>query len=117
MHFIGNRAVILYNDEPHLRLAYSPVYTVLSVFVPIFVLLAAYLLCGTGENVAIVWTLVGGAFAGSRYVQRSLLSPRTFIAMRSTKSKTPFHILPAYFWPFRRYPFTTFYTARLLIFQ
>ena len=67
MHFIGNRAIILYNDEPHLQLAYSQGYTVLSAFVPVVVLFGAYLLCGTGEDMAMLWVVLGGFGAGSRY--------------------------------------------------
>ncbi|TGZ80820.1 hypothetical protein EX30DRAFT_307146, partial [Ascodesmis nigricans] len=64
MHFIGNRAIILYNDEPNLQLQYSQEYTTLSVFVPIVVLFGAYLLCGTGDDTSMFWVIAGGFGAG-----------------------------------------------------
>lgn len=42
MHFIGNRAVILGDGRPEYQLAYSPGYTVLSVFLPIIGLTIAF---------------------------------------------------------------------------
>lgn len=65
---IGNRATVLYDGEPELQLAYSPEYTALSFFVPIFVLLGAYSLAGTGDDGSKLRVIFGGVFAGSRFV-------------------------------------------------
>ena len=67
---VGNRATLLYDGEPELQLAYSPVFTVISFFVPIFVLLGAYSLAGTGEDGSKIRVISGGVFAGSRFVAR-----------------------------------------------
>jgi NO-binding membrane sensor protein with MHYT domain len=42
MHFIGNRAIILGNNEPQLQLAYNGGFTALSAFLPIIFLLVAF---------------------------------------------------------------------------
>lgn len=68
MHFIGNRAIILYPGSPGmngLQLSYSAGFTALSFFVPIVFLLLAYLLMGTSSE-AVGWLRLGtgGTFAG-----------------------------------------------------
>ncbi|KAI5813470.1 hypothetical protein BZA77DRAFT_339504 [Pyronema omphalodes] len=66
MHFIGNRATVLYNGEPELQLAYNSTFTVVSFFVPVLVLLGAYSLAGVGgDEVRKLRVIVGGTFAGS----------------------------------------------------
>ncbi|KAF3308827.1 hypothetical protein TWF173_000704 [Orbilia oligospora] len=64
MHFIGNRAIILdYGVESH-QLIYNSSFTALSFFLPIVVLLSAYMFIGTNEDVSIVRVSVGGTAAG-----------------------------------------------------
>lgn len=65
MHYIGNRAIILYNDEPGLQLSYGAGFTVLSLFVPVIVLLLAYAIIGGAENPRVWRLLVSGTFAGA----------------------------------------------------
>ncbi|KAL5610940.1 hypothetical protein FOBRF1_007057 [Fusarium oxysporum] len=64
MHFIGNRAIHLANGEPEMQVAYSKGFTALSFFVPILVLLSAFLAIGT--NNAISWwrVIAGGVLCG-----------------------------------------------------
>lgn len=68
MHYIGNRAIILYPFSPGmdgLQLSYSAGFTALSFFVPIVFLLLAYLLIGTdSETVGWPRLVTGGTFAG-----------------------------------------------------
>ncbi|KAJ6257164.1 hypothetical protein Dda_8050 [Drechslerella dactyloides] len=64
MHFIGNRAIILdYGVESH-QLIYNSSFTALSFFLPIVVLLSAYMFIGTSEDVSKVRVSVGGTTAG-----------------------------------------------------
>jgi NO-binding membrane sensor protein with MHYT domain len=63
MHYIGNRAIILYNGEVE-SLVYTPLYAVVSFFVPVLVLLFAFYLMRTG-NMCIRRLLLGGSLAGS----------------------------------------------------
>jgi NO-binding membrane sensor protein with MHYT domain len=65
MHYIGNRAIELAQGEVQLQIAYSGGFTALSFFVPIGVLLAAFLAVGTNNEVS--WWRVsgGGALAGT----------------------------------------------------
>ncbi|KAF3917486.1 hypothetical protein ABW21_db0202957 [Orbilia brochopaga] len=64
MHFIGNRAIILdYGVESH-QLIYNSSFTALSFFLPIVVLLSAYMFIGTNEDVSKTRVSVGGTTAG-----------------------------------------------------
>src|SRR5271170_6560584 len=65
MHYIGNRAIVLYGGQNRLQLSYSAGFTVLSFFIPVIVLLLAYIIIGAVENPAIWRLLVGGTFAGA----------------------------------------------------
>ncbi|CAJ2510695.1 Uu.00g063200.m01.CDS01 [Anthostomella pinea] len=65
MHFIGNRAVVLANDEVELQIAYSSGFTAFSFFLPILVLLAAFLATGTNNNVSWWRVCGGGSLAGA----------------------------------------------------
>jgi NO-binding membrane sensor protein with MHYT domain len=65
MHYIGNRAIVLYGGQNRLQLSYSAGFTVLSFFMPVVVLLLAYIVIGGVENPAIWRLLVGGTFAGA----------------------------------------------------
>lgn len=64
MHFIGNRAIVLGNGQAQLQIAYSSTFTALSFFVPIIVLLAAFLAVGTNDRVGKVRVAFGGTLAG-----------------------------------------------------
>ncbi|KAF4988378.1 hypothetical protein FGRMN_9797 [Fusarium graminum] len=65
MHFIGNRAIDLADGQPELQVAYSSGFTAVSFFVPILVLLAAFMAVGT-NNVVSWWGLVaGGVLCGT----------------------------------------------------
>ncbi|KTW28669.1 uncharacterized protein T551_02519 [Pneumocystis jirovecii RU7] len=64
MHFLGNRAIILHDGRAEHQLAYSMGFTALSFFLPILVLLLAYLLIGTNEKVSCLRILAGGTFGG-----------------------------------------------------
>ncbi|KAM0352849.1 hypothetical protein ACHAPU_001731 [Fusarium lateritium] len=65
MHFIGNRAIDLADGQPELQVAYSSGFTAVSFFVPILVLLAAFMAVGT-NNVVSWWRLVaGGVLCGT----------------------------------------------------
>ncbi|KAI5923825.1 FAD dependent oxidoreductase-domain-containing protein [Camillea tinctor] len=61
MHFIGNRAIVLAHDESELQVAYSGGFTALSFFIPIFVLLAAFLATGANNDIP-WWRISGGGF-------------------------------------------------------
>ncbi|TPX17558.1 uncharacterized protein E0L32_012151 [Thyridium curvatum] len=72
-HFIGNRAIDLANGEPELQVAYSSGFTAVSFFVPIVVLLAAFIAFGTNNHVS--WwritvgsILCGAAICGMHYL-------------------------------------------------
>ncbi|RKU47465.1 hypothetical protein DL546_009270 [Coniochaeta pulveracea] len=73
MHFIGNRAIRMGNGAIELQIAYSSGFTALSFFVPIFVLLVAFVVSGT-SNVVSWWrtslggSLAGGAICGMHYL-------------------------------------------------
>jgi len=64
MHYISNRAVVLGDAQFAIQIAYSPAYTALSFFVPITVLLAAFIVLGSDDRVSIVRVMVGGTLAG-----------------------------------------------------
>jgi NO-binding membrane sensor protein with MHYT domain len=64
MHYIGNRAIVLGEGEDILQIAYSPGFTVLSFFVPILVLLAAFTSVGSNDTVSIIRVATGGTLAG-----------------------------------------------------
>ncbi|KAF4465285.1 Signaling ykoW [Fusarium albosuccineum] len=59
MHFIGNRAIDLAHGESDLQVAYSSGFTAVSFFVPILVLLTAFIAVGT-NNVVSWWRLSSG---------------------------------------------------------
>lgn len=72
-HFIGNRAVNIANGERVLQVGYSAGFTALSFFVPILVLLTAFVAIGT--NSAVSWwriamggILCGAAVCGMHYL-------------------------------------------------
>ncbi|OIW27762.1 hypothetical protein CONLIGDRAFT_542746, partial [Coniochaeta ligniaria NRRL 30616] len=73
MHYIGNRAITLADGQLELQIAYSSGFTALSFFVPIIVLLAAFVAIGTSNQVywwrvATGGTLAGAAICGMHYL-------------------------------------------------
>lgn len=71
MHFIGNRAIILGNNEPEIQLVYSPGFTILSVFLPIIGLTIAFSAAEmTIQSTTVRWCLlvITGIFAGMSIV-------------------------------------------------
>ncbi|KAH7142919.1 hypothetical protein B0J13DRAFT_503327 [Dactylonectria estremocensis] len=79
MHFIGNTAINLANGEPELQIQYSSGFTAVSFFVPIVVLLAAFVAVGT--NNAVSWRrvtaggiLCGVAICGMHYLGNASIS-------------------------------------------
>jgi NO-binding membrane sensor protein with MHYT domain len=64
MHFLGNSAIILGDGSDSLQVAYNSAFTAVSFFVPIFVLLAAFITVGSNERVSWLRVSLGGALAG-----------------------------------------------------
>ncbi|RKK84930.1 hypothetical protein BFJ71_g14327 [Fusarium oxysporum] len=64
-HFVGNRAIDLANGEPDMQVAYSSGFTAVSFFVPILVLLAAFVAVGTNNSVSWWRLITGGVLCGT----------------------------------------------------
>ncbi|KAH8600190.1 hypothetical protein B0O99DRAFT_503943 [Bisporella sp. PMI_857] len=64
MHFISNRAIVLGNAQFAIQIAYSLRYTVMSFFVPITVLLVAFIALEPHDRVSIIRVTIGGTLAG-----------------------------------------------------
>ncbi|KAL2755832.1 hypothetical protein ACRALDRAFT_1043121 [Sodiomyces alcalophilus JCM 7366] len=65
MHFIGNRAIHIANGERELQISYSSGFTAVSFFVPIVVVLGAFIAIGI-NNVVSWWRVIsGGILAGA----------------------------------------------------
>jgi NO-binding membrane sensor protein with MHYT domain len=64
MHYIGNQAIILGDGQSLMQIAYSPLFTAVSFFVPILVLLAAFTTLGSDDRVSLIRVTVGGTLAG-----------------------------------------------------
>ncbi|KAI1419362.1 hypothetical protein F5Y12DRAFT_794005 [Xylaria sp. FL1777] len=73
MHYVGNRAIVLAQDQPELQIVYSSKFTAVSFFLPIIVLLPAFVATGTNNHISF-WriggggTLAGGAICGMHYI-------------------------------------------------
>ncbi|KAI0010604.1 FAD dependent oxidoreductase-domain-containing protein [Xylariaceae sp. FL0662B] len=84
MHFIGNRAIVLGHDELELQIAYSSGFTALSFFLPIFVLLVAFIAIGAHNRVS-CWRICGGgtlagfAICGMHYLGNASIDNYTCI--------------------------------------
>ncbi|POS69361.1 hypothetical protein DHEL01_v212245 [Diaporthe helianthi] len=65
MHFIGNRAIEMAGGEPSLQIAYSSGFTAFSFFMPILVLVAAFVAIGTNDKVSWWRVTIGGTLAGA----------------------------------------------------
>lgn len=73
MHFIGNRAIVLAKGESDEQIVYSSLFTAVSFFLPIVVLLGAFYILGASEKatpyyIALSGTLTGLAVCGMHYV-------------------------------------------------
>lgn len=73
MHYIGNRAIDIGDGDEQLQIAYSGGFTALSFFMPIIVLIIAFVAIGTNEQVSwwrvgIGGTLAGAAICGMHYL-------------------------------------------------
>ncbi|KAH8661023.1 hypothetical protein BGZ61DRAFT_564452 [Ilyonectria robusta] len=64
MHFIGNRAIYILDGEEELQIAYSTRLTILSLFVPILLLLLAFLVVSSNDRMR--WSRIGlsGSLSG-----------------------------------------------------
>jgi NO-binding membrane sensor protein with MHYT domain len=80
-HFIGNRAIDLGDGEPALQIVYSSGFTALSFFLPILVLLMAFLAVGTDKvswwRIVVGGALAGGAICGMHYVGNASINNYT----------------------------------------
>ncbi|KAH8661704.1 hypothetical protein BGZ61DRAFT_539517 [Ilyonectria robusta] len=65
MHFISNRAIDLADGQADLQVAYSSGFTTISFFVPIIVLLAAFVAVGTNNRVSWWRVCAGGLLCGT----------------------------------------------------
>lgn len=65
MHYIGNRAIQIDHGQVELQIAYSSGFTALSFFMPIIVLLVAFVALGTNEKVSWWRVAFGGTLAGT----------------------------------------------------
>ncbi|KAK7973107.1 hypothetical protein PG988_007241 [Apiospora saccharicola] len=79
MHYIGNRAIIILNNEPELQISYSSGITAASFFLPIFVLLLAFIAVGSNDEiprwrVGLSGSLSGGAICGMHYLGNASIS-------------------------------------------
>lgn len=64
MHFIGNRAEILADGAEQWQLVYSPGYTTVSFFLPIIVLIMAFLLVASSDGTDYVRVVLAGLLNG-----------------------------------------------------
>lgn len=64
MHYIGNRAIVLYGGLNGLQLSYGAGFTVLSLFMPILVLLLACIVVGSFERPTL-WRFILAGTCGS----------------------------------------------------
>ncbi|OBT61333.1 hypothetical protein VE03_09534 [Pseudogymnoascus sp. 23342-1-I1] len=64
MHYISNRAIVLGDGHLAIQIAYNQGFTALSFFVPIVVLLAAFMAVGSSDQISRIRLPIGGALAG-----------------------------------------------------
>jgi NO-binding membrane sensor protein with MHYT domain len=65
MHYIGNRAIVLYGGASGLQLSYGAGFTVLSLFIPIIVLLLACLVVGSSDKPTLWRFILAGTFGSA----------------------------------------------------
>ncbi|KHN98433.1 uncharacterized protein MAM_03557 [Metarhizium album ARSEF 1941] len=78
-HFIGNRAIYMLDGDEAFQIAYSTTLTVMSLLVPIFVLILAFLgVSGSSRirwwRIAMAGLLAGGAISGMHYLADASIS-------------------------------------------
>lgn len=64
MHFIGDRAISLGDDQPQLQIVYSAGFTMISFFVPVLVVLLAFASVGSNDTMNTTRVVLGGALTG-----------------------------------------------------
>ncbi|MCJ1452623.1 hypothetical protein MMC28_002966 [Mycoblastus sanguinarius] len=64
MHYIGNRAILMDEDQKELQIQYSPGFTAGSFFLPICVVGVAFYLFSIYDSVSILGTMAGGLLTG-----------------------------------------------------
>jgi len=64
MHYVANRAIVLYAGQEQFQLAYNTGYTILSLFLPILVLILAFILVGVGDFTKLWRIMIAGVFGG-----------------------------------------------------
>jgi NO-binding membrane sensor protein with MHYT domain len=64
MHYIGNRAIILDDDQPELQIVYGNGYTVISFFMPVAVLFLVFAAVGSNATINNTRVVLGGALTG-----------------------------------------------------
>ncbi|PMD44030.1 hypothetical protein L207DRAFT_552432 [Hyaloscypha variabilis F] len=64
MYYIGNRAIILDDDQPELQIVYSNGYTVISFFMPVAVLFLVFAAVGSNATINNTRVVLGGALTG-----------------------------------------------------
>ncbi len=69
MHFVGQRSVVIADGQLELQIVYSGGFTALSFFVPIVVLLAAFVAIGSNNEISWGRVAIGGAIAGGAIVR------------------------------------------------
>ncbi|KAL9103058.1 MAG: hypothetical protein Q9163_001856 [Psora crenata] len=65
MHFIGNRAIVMADDQDELQIQYSSGFTAGSFFLPICGVGIAFYFFSVSESISTVTTIVGGLLMGS----------------------------------------------------
>lgn len=65
MHYIGNRAIVLYGGVSGLQLSYGAGFTVLSLFMPIIVLLLACVVVGSSDRPTLWRFILAGTFGSA----------------------------------------------------
>ena len=65
MHFIGNRAIVLGEGEPHVQAMYNVAFTGVSFVLPVVVLFVAFYAVGVEEKAGYIRILIGGLLTGS----------------------------------------------------
>jgi NO-binding membrane sensor protein with MHYT domain len=64
MHFIGNLAIVLGDDQPQLQIVYSAGFTVVSFFIPVLIILIAFASVGWNDTMNTTRVVLGGALTG-----------------------------------------------------
>ncbi|KAI1803800.1 hypothetical protein F4811DRAFT_553449 [Daldinia bambusicola] len=73
MHFVGNQAIVLGDGEPELRIDYASHFSALTFFLPVIILLAAFVAIGanykvSGRRICCGGVLAGGGICGMHYL-------------------------------------------------